>query len=344
MAEQSSRGILFILGFVICVLAFAAYRFNAWSEAPIQLTEEAIVEFPAGTKLVELAGVLESKGVVKQALSFHLWVKAKGVYPRFQAGTYLFKGEVSPSDVIDAMIKGDVYRPVVLQFTIPEGYNLSLIAQRLDERGLGEAPEILAIMKNPATAAALGVNAPTLEGYLYPATYTYDREMTLREVLKDMVGTFFRNLPPEYENRARGFGLTLQEAVTFASLIESETLHDDERAMISEVIWKRLKNKSALGIDAALIYGIKNYKGDITWQHLKDAKNPYNTRIHRGLPPTPIGSPSVASLEAVLNPTEKGYYYYVLKNDGEKRHHFSQTLAEHNQHVKVLLKAFKNKQ
>ncbi|MGE0172773.1 MAG: endolytic transglycosylase MltG [Oligoflexales bacterium] len=344
MSDQSSRGILYILGFVLAVLAFAAYRFNTWSVSPVQLSEEAIVEFPPGTKLVDLSGVLESKGVVKQALSFHLWVKAKGVYPKFQAGTYLFKDKVSPNDVIEAMMKGEVYRPVVLQFTIPEGYNLSLIAQRLAERGLGEAPEILAIMKNPATASSLGVPGPTLEGYLYPATYSYNHEMTLREVLKDMVGTFFKNLPAEYESRARKLGLALGEAVTFASLIELETIHDEERGMISEVIWKRLKNRSPLGIDAALIYGIKNYKGDITWNHLKDSKNPYNTRLRKGLPPTPIGSPSAASLEAVLNPTEKGYYYYVLNGDGQKKHHFSQTLAEHNQHVKVLLKETKNKQ
>ena len=105
---------------------------------------------------------------------------------------------------------------------------------------------------------------------------------------------------------------------------------------ISEVIWNRIKKGEPLGIDAALIYGIKNYQGDIKWKHLRDKKNKYNTRIHKGLPPGPIGAVSKVSLEAVLNPTAEGYYYYVLKA-GTTRHNFSKSLAEHNKFVKLLL-------
>ena len=135
-------------------------------------------------------------------------------------------------------------------------------------------------------------------------------------------------------------GLALHQAVTFASLIEAETLHDDERSKVSEVIWRRLKDNAPLGIDAALIYGIPDYAGDLKTAHLNDAKNRYNTRIHRGLPPSPIGNPSAKSMAAVLTPSDQGYYYYVLI-PGSDRHHFSRTLKEHNEHVRNLVNAYK---
>ena len=113
--------------------------------------------------------------------------------------------------------------------------------------------------------------------------------------------------------------------------------------MIAEVIWSRLSKNEPLGIDAAVIYGIDGYQGDIKFAHLRDAKNPYNTRIHRGLPPGPICSPAVSSLKAVLNPTKSGYYYYVLVPGELKRHHFSRSLDEHNKHVQELIRAYSAK-
>ncbi len=140
---------------------------------------------------------------------------------------------------------------------------------------------------------------------------------------------FWRELPPSYEENCKAKGLILYQCVTFASLIELETKFDDERSMISEVIWRRLKAREPLGIDAALIYGIPNYDGDIKWVHLRDRKNKYNTRIFAGLPPSPIGSPSRDSLAAVLTPTNFGYRYYVLDIQIGERHHFSKSPSEH---------------
>jgi len=154
------------------------------------------------------------------------------------------------------------------------------------------------------------------------------------------VKNFWQHLPKNYEAQVHAMGLSLDQAVTFASLIERETRHDDEKPLISEVIWRRLKDKTPLAIDAAVIYGVANYKGNLTWANLADAKNPYNTRIHVGLPPTPIGSPDLKALEAVLTPSNFGYYYYVLI-PGEGRHHFSRTLQEHNEHVKKLVESTK---
>jgi UPF0755 protein len=134
-------------------------------------------------------------------------------------------------------------------------------------------------------------------------------------------------------------GLTLAQAVTFASLVETETKVSSEKPLISEVIWRRIKSGEPLGIDAALIYGIPDYAGDIKRSHLRDRKNPYNTRFIKGLPPTPIGSPSISALTAVLEPAAAGNRFFVAMTDGSGRHHFSATLEEHTRWVRELVKA-----
>ena len=158
-----------------------------------------------------------------------------------------------------------------------------------------------------------------------------------------MIKEFYLKLPKNYEKKIHSYGLSLYEAVIFASLIEKETFLPEERDYIAEVIWNRLKANMPLGIDAAVIYGVKDWKGDLKTSHLRDRKNLYNLRIHRGLPPGPICSPSKASLEAVLTPSRKGHYYYVLLPGTQKRHHFSKTLKEHNLFVKKLVRYQKKK-
>ena len=202
---------------------------------------------------------------------------------------------------------------------------------------VGSYDELWKLAHNKKFLAKLKVKAPNLEGYIYPATYKFLKRLNGKEVFSEMVETFWEKLPPNYLERIKAKRLSLHKAITFASLIEMETSHEDEKNMIAEVIWSRLKNREPLGIDAALIYGIENYKGDIKWKHLKDRKNKYNTRIHKGLPPGPIGAVTSSTLESLLNPTSKGYYYYVLIA-GTTRHHFSKTFKEHNKHVKLLLK------
>ena len=311
---------------------------NSWSLDSKDLDSDIIVHFPRGTKLTELGVVLEREGLVSSALRFNIWVRLRGDYARFQAGNYKFiKGKIAPTTIIETMIKGEAYVPLVLQITIPEGFNTRQIAARLEGLGLGTKAEILKLMISERLLDELKVEAPSIEGYLYPATYNYTAMPNARTVLSDMVQTFWNRLPPNYLEDLRTVGLSLHQAVTFASLIELETLQEDEKAKVSEVIWRRLKARDLIAIDASLIYGIKNYKGDITWQHLRDATNKYNTRIHRGLPPGPIGSPSASSLTAVLKPTTAGYYFYVLIPDGKERHHFSKSLSEHNRYVKLLL-------
>lgn len=312
------------------------YYLEHWAQKPTDITGEKVVELKPGMTLGHFAKSLGQAGVVTHGTLFHLWVRLAGNYQKYQAGKYRFSGSVKPVEIAQTIIKGDTWNPVVLQITVPEGFRLKEVAERLAANGVGHIVEINRLMTDKSFLASQSVPASTIEGFLYPATYSFHQMPTPEQALETMVKTFWQNLPKDYQKQIEGLGLTLAQAVTFASLVELETRLDEEKTLISEVIWRRLKDKVPLAIDAALIYGISDYDGNIKWSHLSDASNPYNTRIHLGLPPTPIGAPGVKSLEAVLHPTNFGYYYYVLI-PGEGRHHFSKTLAEHNLHVKKLV-------
>ncbi|MCB0346058.1 MAG: endolytic transglycosylase MltG [Bdellovibrionales bacterium] len=311
---------------------------TAWSETPVTLSEPSVFEFPRGTKLADLGALLEESKVIDRAILFRAWVRFFSSYEKYQAGQYRFEGQVRPREVAEAMIRGDVYIPVVLQFTIPEGFTQKQVIDRLVELNVGKREDFEQLVRDKSFLMELGVDAESLEGFLYPATYQFSEFPGPREALVSVVTTFWSKLPEGYENSVRDLGLSLVEAVTFASLIELETRLDAERPLVSEVIWTRLKRGMPLGLDASIIYGIQDYQGDLTFKHLKDASNPYNTRIRLGLPPGPIGSPSIASLKAVLSPANEGNLYYVLDPEDGTKHIFSKTLREHNNHVRNLVR------
>lgn len=330
------------LSLIAIVLALAlSWKINHWSEKKIGSDRHKTIYFRSGTKLTELSGVLQQYNIIDQGFLFHLWVRFSQDYSKFQAGRYLFSGPISPRDIVEKMTTGDVHRPVVLQVTIPEGFTLKKTLNRLESNNVGSKSDLWKLAKDKVFLKKIGV--PSLEGFIYPATYTFYHRPTGAEVLETMVKNFFKMIPKSLIKRLSDENLTMLEATTFASLIELETQHEFEKPMIAEVIWRRLKRGEPLGIDASLIYGIKNFDGDVTWKHLSDRNNKYNSRIYKGLPPGPIGSPTLTSFQAILNPSNEGYYYYVLVADGKKQHHFSKTLSEHNRYVKKLLKASSKK-
>lgn len=328
---------------LLMVLALAGtiggwFYLQKWSALPIMVPQASIVAFPPGTSLDTLARRLEVEKVITSRHLFRLLVKIRGNYGRFQAGNYRFEGDMSPEKVEQIMAEGKTYQPIALQVIVPEGWSLRQLTTRLAEYKIGTKEELIALTKDPAFLKSLKVEQGTLEGYVYPATYSFAKFPSGKDFFSKTVGTFWEKMPAGYEAKIKAKGLTLNQAVTFASLIELETAAPEEKPLISEVIWRRLKDGIPLGIDAALIYGIPDYQGDILWKHLKDRENLYNTRIHHGLPPTAIGSVSASSLEAVLIPTNFGNYYYVLDlSAGKPQHHFSKTLKEHQMYVNRLV-------
>lgn len=335
--------LIFMLVLIAGVGGVLAVRhLQAWYAEPLLLARPVNYQFVPGTRLRQLAADLETSGAIDSAFKFRMYVRYFGNYQSFQSGSYQFGGETSPARIVDDFAKGRIYTPVALQITIPEGFTAKQVLERLTANGVGSKAENQRLFANTALLKRLRIPGPSLEGFLYPATYQFAAVPTATEAIERFVNSFWEKLPIDYEKKAKAMRISLLQAVTFASLIELETMFEDEMPMISEVIWRRLKDGAPLGIDAAVIYGIPNYKGDIRWADLRDAKNRYNTRIHKGLPPTPIGSPSTKALQAVLTPANTGYYFYVLKTDGSGRHTFTKTAKEHNAEVKKLLESSSN--
>jgi UPF0755 protein len=321
------------------IAVFLNFEVAAWVTKAVQIPAPKLITVGRGASLTGIAENLEHQGIIDSSVKFRIYVRVAQLFPHFQAGLYQFSGNVTPTQIIEAITHGDVYKPLAVEFTVPEGFTMYQIRDRLVAHGIGTQSSLTHLLTDKAFIKELGITSPSLEGYLYPATYQFFTTIpSERDAIKRMTAEFFKRLPEGYAEKAKQLNLTLPQSVIFASLIERETLHDDERPLVSEVIWARLKDGGPLGIDAALIYGIENYDGDIKWRDLKNAQNLYNTRIHKGLPPTPIASPSVASLLAVLNPADKRYYYYVRKPGPDNRHQFSRTLQEHNEYVQKWIR------
>lgn len=327
----------------LCFFCFFCFvlLLSLWSRQPqgsLLQKEEIYFVLEPKESLNSLSLRLRQEGLVSHSFLFKALVRVKSSYKSFQAGRYLFKPEMTPNDLIEAMSTGDIFNELIFRVSLPEGFSLSQVLDRLSKKGYSRS-ELEILSREKTFLAELGIGGTSLEGYLYPSTYSfYNERPTIAEVFKAMTSKFFEELPVDYERHLKEKGLTLQEALIIASLIEKETSVPHEKPLIAEVIFNRLDQKMTLGIDASLLYGIKNFDGNLTYKHLKDKSNLYNTRVHKGLPPGPICSPSRSSLEAVLTPSSQGYLFYVLKpGASQKEHHFSRDLSEHNSHVRNLL-------
>ena len=335
----SAAGLFAIAASLLC---WGYYKsVERWKDNSLVLAEPREIVLEQRTGLTSFSRKLKQIGLVDNSFRFRIFVRLFADYSRFQAGRYRFTATVSPAQLAQVITSGQIYTPIALQFTIPEGFSIPKIAQRLQEKGVGSAAEIAQLASDPGFLSSRHIPSRSAEGYLYPATYSFPVRPTPHAALSRMVQQFWSSLPKDYSEKVAALGLTLNEAVTFASLIEVETSHPDEKHMIAEVIWKRLKLRMPLGIDAAIIYGIKDYAGDLTFRHLRDSANPYNTRVRLGLPPTAVCSPTVDSLLAVLTPTQAGYLYYVLDPELGNRHHFSRNFSEHQNYARKLVKAEK---
>jgi UPF0755 protein len=209
----------------------------------------------------------------------------------------------------------------------PEGATVLELSRALEAEHLAAADEVQRAATDPALIAALGLEAPSIEGYLFPDTYQFVRGMTPAEMLTRMVQRMKTKLTPELRERARQHNVSLHALLTLASIVEREAVAPDEQRLIAAVFWNRLKIDMPLQADPTVQYAVRKERGTLTRSDLA-TDSPYNTYRHAGLPPGPIASPGLGAIEAVLDPAPVGYLYFVAEN--EHRHHFSTTMAEHN--------------
>jgi len=323
-----SKFFLLSLGFLLLFFIFAFY----WLlfTPPSQTAPTKVIFIKKGSHLKKVSEVLEQEGIIKHRQIFVFLTTILGKKTKVKAGEYEFHTPMPPLEVLDALVKGQVKRHLV---TIPEGYTLSQVARLLEGLNLVEKKGLLQKASSPAFINALGLSqlaGPTLEGFLFPDTYHLFREMDPEEVIQTMVYQFKKVFGPDLVHRASELGFSEREAVILASIIEKETPLPEEKPLISAVFHNRLKKKIPLQSDPTVIYGIKNFNGNLTKEDLM-RPTPYNTYLMVGLPPTPICNPGKESLLAAVHPAPVPYLYFVSKNDGS--HYFSSEIEEHNRAV-----------
>lgn len=327
-----------MLVLAVVLAGVAGYQMMRWAEAPVVAEAEhppsKIVLIAEGATFQHVAGLLERERLIKSRSAFVLLGKANAADRKIRPGEYELNPTMAPADILAKLLAG---RVVLHAVTIPEGYTMAQIADVLEQRQITDRAEFLRLAKDKSYITSLGIQAETLEGYLYPDTYRFPKPVPAKDVIKAMVEQLNQVMTPEWRARAADIHLTMHQVLTLASVIEKETGSGDERPQISSVFHNRLQKKIPLQSDPTVIYGLPNYDGNI---HKKDLSHPspYNTYRWAGLPPGPIASPGAEAIKAALYPASSSYLYFVSKNDGT--HQFSATLTEHNKAVEKYQKQY----
>lgn len=300
-------------------------NFITTAVAPAQPT---VVDVKPGSSFRRTASQLEAAGVVTDATRFTLLARWRHVTGQVHAGQYLFETAARPDEVLARLVAGDIRK---FHVTIPEGFNLRDIAARLATTGLAAADEWFALCHDAKFIADLDIDANSLEGYLFPETYTYISSTTPRQLLQAMAAQMQAALTPPLLTAARALQLNPHQLITLASIIQKEAGNVAEMPLISAVFHNRLRAGIPLQADPTVIYGIADFDGNLTRKNL-ETPTPYNTYRIKGLPPGPIASPGRAALEAAAHPADSKALYFVSRGDGT--HEFSATLKDHNRAVR----------
>ncbi len=309
----------------LAVIVFGGWLF-IYAETPIDSGNVAttIVDIPTGTSFVKVIKILSDAGLVKNKLLFYSLVGIKRGTRSIRAGEYEFTTTLSPSELVDKLIRGEIKN---YRVTIHEDYSLKEVAARLKEYKLIDEKIFLELAEDKAFLSSLGILGLSIEGYLFPDTYFLNRSMSTRQIIRIMVDRFWSKISPEMINKAATKNLGPHQFVTLASLVGKESGNSAEKPMIAAVFYNRLKKGMPLQSDPTAVYDLKDFNGKVLRSHYK-RESPYNTYIIRGLPPGPIANPGLDSFRAVLNPADVDYLYFVSQKDGT--HFFSSSLSAHN--------------
>lgn len=282
-----------------------------------------------------LAQRLYERKLVRNPRLLAWWLQRRGK-TQIAAGDYEFSPSQSMFAIADILIHERFTRNWV---TIPEGWTIARIAERLHERGVAGKEEFLRLCQQPQRFEDIEMPLPKelhLEGYLFPSTYRLPPGTGAEQAIRTMLQTTRQRVYLRYKDMMEQRGLTLHELLTIASMIEKEVLHDDERPRVASVIYNRLKRNMPLQIDATVLYGMGYWKERVLYKDLKHP-SPYNTYLNRGLPPGPIANPGLASVRAALEPESTEYLFYVAQADGY--HRFSRTYEEHLRAIREIRQA-----
>lgn len=320
--------IIFIAAAVVAAAGSAAVLWRYANQPGSRDDQQVSFTIAPGEAFDSLISRLQAEGLINEPYKFKIWARLKGDDKKLKAGEYYLSASMTPNQILGALVEG---KPYLYRLTIPEGFNLKQIAAEVSTQGLGDSQAFFDLASDPQTASRYEIEAKGLEGYLFPDTYLFPKGVPTATIIDMMVHRFKEKFRPQWLDRARELHMSVHEIVTLASIIEKETGDPAERPLISSVFHNRLKKKMRLESDPTVIYGIKDFDGNIKRRHL-NTRTPYNTYMIKGLPPGPIASPGTAAIEAALYPADTSFLFFVSKKD--KTHHFSANIREHNRAVR----------
>jgi UPF0755 protein len=297
--------------------------------APNTFEGDRVITVSKGDSFRQIEDTLVTSGVIRNRFLFNLAARILGSTRRMQIGRYRFRSGMSNTRILEDLEYGKSVELVAV--TLPEGLRARRVAA-LFGRNLGlDTALFMGLVRDSSFAARMGIDAPTLEGYLLPGTYKFYWQEPEETVLTAMTGAFRRFFDDSLRAEALRHGLSVHQAVTLASIIEAETSVDSERAKISGVYSNRLRKRMRLQADPTVQYIIEDGPRRLTYADLSRS-SPYNTYRNAGLPPGPINNPGRASIIAAVSPQRHGFYFFVA--NGEGGHSFSRTYAEHLREVR----------
>ena len=314
------------LTLALIVAAMIGGGFFLMSPSPALGTGPLVVEIPSHVGVMGVAERLRDAGAVRSAWSFVALSAVQGSARNLKAGEYEFPRDASTPDILRMLEAGRVRQHPVLH---PEGATVSELARALEAARVARAHDVLRVASDRVLLASLGIDGPSVEGYLFPDTYQFVRGMKVEEILGRMVQRMRGKLTPEIVARAQARRLTVHQLLTLASIIEREAAIPEEQRLIAAVFLNRLQLDMPLQADPTVQYAVGKERRALTRGDLQ-TDHPFNTYRYPGLPPGPIASPGMGAIEAALDPAPVKYLYFVAVSADGRRHHFSKTVEEHN--------------
>jgi UPF0755 protein len=283
----------YVIIFSAVVVLFFVLLIN-YSTSPIDKKNvNVLVDIPTGSSFLKVTEILDQEGLVKNRVFFYSLTIIKNARRHIRAGEYEFNTSLTPSAMIDKLLHGEIKIHKVI---IREDLSLREIAALLDKEKLINKDDFFELSRDEDFLESLNVKANSIEGYLFPETYFFDRSMSTRQIMKIMVSQFWKKVTPEMIKRAGDLGFNTHQFVTFASMIGKESGDNTEKPIISAVFHNRLKKRMPLQSDPTAVYDLNNFEGKVLRSHLR-RKSPYNTYVRKGLPPGPIANPGVTSFQ-----------------------------------------------
>ncbi|MBI5665060.1 MAG: endolytic transglycosylase MltG [Nitrospirae bacterium] len=304
--------VFFVAVYVVIYLIMPVSSDNKWKE----------VEIPQGASYSRGIDILANEGFIKNRYIFLILGKLTGTDRSMRAGYYNLNKFMNPLEIFDRLRRGMILEYTV---TIPEGSTLDDIRLKLKEFGLINDTS-WRLVTDRSFLASLDVEAPSIEGYIFPDSYNFAKGTDPENIFSIMVQRMREKYDESLAKRADELGMNENEVLTLASIIEKEAVHDSERPRISAVYHNRLKKNMKLQADPTVLYGLRARPKHIRYIDLMRS-TPYNTYVIYGLPPGPIASPGINSIRAALYPENTGYLFFVSMNNG--RHYFSRSGEEH---------------